>query len=292
MAEEQKEAPLQVCNRCGSKTREMLSIEAGMRLAISQAPRESTEIESIPNEVCKKCYSELTAKVSKGAQIRFEQRAREKNKQMLWKSRVNLIRQARSKMGDKLYTEAAVAYEKYLRVVEMAYDKPKGTLEPDVFGSTVKSKEITVLATVYWDLMRIYDSHPNYRTKMAFSAKKLRQFLPYSRVYADISKKATLFLAKSNNKDIVQQFLKDIKAERPKCFIATAAFEAPMAEEVQLLRKYRDQKLSTHRTGRILIWVYYRLSPPIAMILEKSSVLRKICRYFLRLFIGRNKKIS
>ncbi len=289
MAEEEKAQP-QICNRCGNKSREMMSVEAGMRLAISQGPNK--QVESIPNEVCKKCFGELSSKVSKGAQLRFEQRAREKNKQMLWKSRVNLIRQARAKMGDKLYTDAAVAYEKYLRVVEMAYDKPKGTLDPDVFGSTVKSKEITVIATVYWDLMRIYDSHPNYRNKMAFSAQKLKQFLPFSRVYNDISKKATLFLPKSNNQDIVRQLLKDVKANKPRCFIATAAFEAPMAEEVQFLRAFRDQQLSNHCLGRLFICIYYKISPSVAYIIEKSSLLRKLSRYFLRLFIKRIKKIS
>lgn len=285
----QAKAP-RICERCGKTQIKFINVDAGMRLAIQASPDKKTMI--IPSQVCEECYSELGSQVSRGAKLRIEQQAREKNKQMLWTSRVNLVKQARYQMSQKSFSDAAVSYEKYLRVVEMAYDKKKGGLTAEVFGSTVKSNEITVLASVYWDLVRIYDSHPNYRQKMAVSADKLKEFLPYSRVYADISRKAHIFLTTCNNKDIIKKLLADAKAKKPKCFIATAAFEAPMAPEVQYLRQFRDEKLLRYAGGPTLIRVYYKLSPTIADWIEKSKLRKQSTRSVLRLFIKLLEKIS
>ena len=37
------------------------------------------------------------------------------------------------------------------------------------------------------------------------------------------------------------------------CFIATAAYGSPMAEEIQILRKFRDEYLLTNRMGQALV---------------------------------------
>lgn len=279
-----------ICERCGNESDQFANVEAGMRLAIKASPDQVAE--ALPSQVCKNCYAELSSQVSRGAKLRIEQQAREKNKQMLWKSRVNLIKQARNKMTQKSYSEAAVSYEKYLRVLEMAYEKKKGGLSPDVFGKTTKSKEITVVTSCYWDLMRIYDSHPNYRQKMAMAADKLKDFLPYSRIYPDISRKAQTFLGSSNNKDIVRKFLSDIRAGKPKCFIATAAFEAPLSPEVQILRAFRDNTLKRSLLGRVFIKAYYNASPALADWIAQSNSRKKTTRRLLRLFIRLLVKIS
>ena len=48
------------------------------------------------------------------------------------------------------------------------------------------------------------------------------------------------------------------------CYIATACYGSPTAYEVIKLREYRDQKLSQILMGRILIKLYYIVSPFIA----------------------------
>ena len=71
--------------------------------------------------------------------------------------------------------------------------------------------------------------------------------------------------------------------ERDKrCFIATAAYGTPMAHEIDLLRNWRDCYLSKRRVGRRFIDIYYRVSPPIANIISKSNLLRRIVRIGLR----------
>lgn len=66
------------------------------------------------------------------------------------------------------------------------------------------------------------------------------------------------------------------------CFIATAAYGTPLANEVGLLRQFRDDHLVLCRTGRMFIATYYRLSPPIAEVIKQSRVLRAITRATLR----------
>jgi len=62
------------------------------------------------------------------------------------------------------------------------------------------------------------------------------------------------------------------------CFIATAAYGTPMAEEIQILRELRDEYLLTNPTGQALVGLYYRISPPIAEFITEHPSLKPIAR--------------
>lgn len=269
---------LKTCPHCGASVEDLLPIETGMRVALQAAGVKA----DLPPYACANCYDRFTGQVSQGVKLRIEQEAREKNKVMLWKNRVNLIKQARSLMSQKAYSEAAVAYEKYLRVLEVVYNKKKGELSPQIFNNSKKSKEITVIASVYWDLMRVYDMSPRYGNRMAESAQKLAEFIGYSTIYPDIIKKAEQFQRSAKNPQIVKQFLRETRVNRPRCFIATVVFDAPNAPEVQALRRFRDESLKSTQLGRSVVYFYYKWSPPLAEKLAHSPHGKKITRFLLK----------
>jgi len=62
------------------------------------------------------------------------------------------------------------------------------------------------------------------------------------------------------------------------CFIATAAYGTPMAEEVQILRELRDRYLMTSLPGRASVDLYYSISPAIARLIVDHPGLKPIVR--------------
>jgi len=68
--------------------------------------------------------------------------------------------------------------------------------------------------------------------------------------------------------------------ERPKippkkyCFIATAAYGTPLAQEVITLQSFRDTYLSHTRLGEKFIRIYYHCSPCLAETIRRHHLLR------------------
>jgi len=263
------------CPKCGAPTEELLRIEPGVQLVLQ--PKSGSNIAL--KQVCPKCYKDLTRGVSKGVKLRMEAQAREQSRTILWKSRVNLIKQARDLMNQKAYSEAAVSYEKYLRVLEIIYSKKSGELNPEIFSNSKRSKEMTVITSVYWDLLRIYDMSPRYGDRQKKAAAQLARFVKFSTIYSDIIKRADSFARTAKNPDIIRGFLRSAGGVRGKCFIATAVYgNDPYAPEVMLLRRYKDLVLRKSPSGRTMIYFYYYLSPPIAKIVKRSPFLKKVLR--------------
>ncbi|NCN95672.1 MAG: hypothetical protein GW917_03025, partial [Bdellovibrionales bacterium] len=248
------ETAQEACPKCGNPSSRFYKVDTALKVALTSTGQGG---DAIPQKVCQACYEGLTSNVSQGVKLRMEAEAREKNKVKMWKTRVNLVKQARILMSAKAYSEAAVAYEKYLRVLEIVYNLKRGELSPEVFNNSQRSKEMTVIASVYWDLVRIYDTSPAYGDRMPKAAAKLSQFLPFTTIYPTVLKKAESFARSAKNPQVIRQFLKATKTSRGPCFLATAVFEDdPYALELQVFRQFRDQTLRTSYFGRQLIWAY------------------------------------
>jgi hypothetical protein len=69
------------------------------------------------------------------------------------------------------------------------------------------------------------------------------------------------------------------------CFIATAAYGSPLADEVQFLRRYRENVVKRNRIGRTLLAAfekfYYSFSPQLAKLIKTRSSLRYLARIFI-----------
>lgn len=74
------------------------------------------------------------------------------------------------------------------------------------------------------------------------------------------------------------------------CFIATAAYGTSMAEEVQILRKFRNEYLLSNPLGRAFVQVYYKISPTVAEFIRENALLRTIVRKTLVPLIWINEK--
>lgn len=100
---------------------------------------------------------------------------------------------------------------------------------------------------------------------------------------------------KDDSRFVVYLDLLSIEEELPpkknNCFIATACYGNNNAEEVLILRKFRDNVLLNSTTGQTFVNFYAIVSPPIARIIEKSSILKSIIRnVFLAPIIRKIKK--
>jgi hypothetical protein len=62
------------------------------------------------------------------------------------------------------------------------------------------------------------------------------------------------------------------------CFIATAAYGTDTAEQLDILREFRDTVLLPNRLGAEFVSLYYRASPPLADFISQNEVLRTIAR--------------
>jgi hypothetical protein len=62
------------------------------------------------------------------------------------------------------------------------------------------------------------------------------------------------------------------------CFIATAAYGTDTAEEINILRQFRDLVLLPSGLGAEFVSLYYQVSPPIAEVISRHDFLRTAVR--------------
>jgi hypothetical protein len=70
----------------------------------------------------------------------------------------------------------------------------------------------------------------------------------------------------------------DFRQTSSPCCTATAAYGTPMAQEIGILRQFRDEYLLPNPVGKTLADIYYNVSPPIAEFITEHPNLKSMVR--------------
>jgi hypothetical protein len=86
-------------------------------------------------------------------------------------------------------------------------------------------------------------------------------------------------------KENLKTLVKTPEKMKEGCYIATMVYGSYEANEVLILRNYRDNVLSKTRFGNTLINIYYSISPSLVSILKDSKSVNKLIKRSLDLII-------
>jgi len=65
------------------------------------------------------------------------------------------------------------------------------------------------------------------------------------------------------------------------CFVVTAVYGTPLAQEVNTMRIFRDEFLLRYQAGKLFVSTYYRVSPALAQFISNHRPLRSFLRKVL-----------
>jgi hypothetical protein len=271
------------CPKCNTEVEDLLKIDVGLKLSLekSGSPQSHTQ-------VCPKCYSELGNLVSQGARLRAQKTSREHTKKVLWKNRVDFLKQAKNLMSIRAYPEAARMYENYMKSVAIGFGVKPTEIGPQLFKDPRHKKEFTVMSYVLWDLYKIYDTSSKYADRQKLIGQKLKEFAKAnSNIQADLARKLENYSRSAKNKPLTMELLKAVDKNLVKCFIANAAFDSRFEPEVQILCAFRDDVLNKYFLGNIFISTYYAISPSIARAMNRSPATKRPVKFILQIIAMR-----
>ena len=269
------------CPICRLKVHQLFPIDAQLTQHIKKIGWKK-----IPQKICSNCYKKLSKKISgnlAGGSRGLS--AHERNRALIWRNRTVILKKAQKLFEQKVFVRSIANFEKYLRIVEAANGKKEGELTPEIFNKSTRSRELTIVTSVYWHLLRIYDMNDKYEKQLLHAAEKFSAFLPYSYIYNEIIRKSKHFIKSSRNQKVFKNCFRLAKRSHKRCFIATSAFHSTQALEVVRLRQFKQEYLETNIWGRKFIDVYNKVSPVLAEALNKTSFLKPFVRGILRVLI-------
>lgn len=163
--------------------------------------------------------------------------------------------------------DATLYYQAFIKRMEEDKGVPDGGLSPSLFPTPADFGDLLLIAGVYWDLVRLFD-----RTQ---SPEKQAQFLHYMEKFILFSKGASfqplcaeglrryLTSEKPVHKAVFKNAYKILGDG--KCFVVTSLLDVTSDDTLPALRRFRDEVLARHESGKLLIQAYYRFGPILAL---------------------------
>lgn len=189
--------------------------------------------------------------------------------------RMEAAHEAMMAMKKNNAAEATRSLFSYISYLEAALGVPPGGLSPGLFDPKKDAIELLTICGVYWDLARILDKSKDEKLQKNFN-QALQKFILFTKGHkhqALASETLRKYLRKgrvSHRKEFKEAYKVITGMNADYCFIATALFLEIDQKEQKQLRRYRDEVLLKSSLGRISVKAYYRVSPPIARVLEDS----------------------
>jgi hypothetical protein len=200
--------------------------------------------------------------------------------------RISIAKNGRIAYEKKDTVEAISNYERFLQITAKSLNVEVKDLHPSLFDEKIRISESLLISAICFDLAKMYDHVTNADARRSQYLRLTVLFtnkMPFQNFVAENLYKYLNYTKNIQHKNEFAAVYKSIKAGQ-KCFIATAVFEDADAAELRKLRKFRDEVLHTHLTGRLFVDTYYRLSPALAEYLSHTIVGKRFTKVLLRIF--------
>lgn len=207
-------------------------------------------------------------------EVENQEEQRPENVVNAFKDRLKVLRHAQEYSAGGEIPKAVEKYTHYLAILATYYKTEEAKLSPKLFDQSKDLTEMLLISNVYWDLAKAYDRSPRLQKECI---RCLQQFVTFSLGYkyqhvnAQMLKKF-LRSKKAHNKKAFQQALDRLNVESKACYLATHAYPNNEFEILTTLRTFKKNIYYT-RLGKVFVNNYYKYSPRLLSVLEKSSIL-------------------
>lgn len=217
-------------------------------------------------------------------------RQQEEQRKDLLKKRVEIAKEGLRLAHAGHLIESVRKYQQYILILEMWKKCGRDGLSLDLFDKTKDLYEIVLLSGIYWDLAKLYDraKRKDQKTELVAYLQKYVMFskgMPFQALSGEALRK---YLGSGRCKHRPEFKAAYTTLTGEKCFVATSLLDVTDPKTVVRLRGFRDDYLRRSAAGRRAIYVYYRVSPLLVRLLDRSpKSLRRALGRALDAFAGR-----